>query len=161
MTCTSDPQHSAQKCFCNRKWHYKVIHASLGREMRRAEIRQFFFFPQTIPLPPLLKLTINKKCGSWRNICRYKVSWGLAAIHWGVFSRPQGTGHPAPHTGRPCEGLLRVTRLGSASTSRKPQALRRTRRAKTDIQEEKDKAFLGGACCSPTTTKEASVISLE
>lgn len=97
MSCTSDPQHSAQKCFHNHKWHYKVIHASLGREMRGAEIKSIFFFsPQTIPLLPLLELTMNKKYGSRRNVCCCKVSWGLTDVHWGLFSHPEGTGDTAP-----------------------------------------------------------------
>lgn len=93
MSCTSDPQHSAQKCFHNCKWHNKVIHASLGREMRGAEIKSFFFSsPQTISLLPLLELTMNKKYRSWRNVCGCKVPWALADVHWGVFSHPEGTG---------------------------------------------------------------------
>lgn len=121
MSCTSDPKHSAQKCFCNRKWHYKVMHASLGREISRNQA--IFFSPQTIPISPLLKLAINKK-----NMDPGETSVDtrspniFAPTCCGAFLPQQGTRHKACHASCLRQGLLHITQLGSTGTSRKQQA---------------------------------------
>lgn len=138
-------------------WHYRVIHASLGREMRGAEIKSLFFFsPQTIPLPPLLELTMNKKYGSWRNVCGCKVSWGLADVHWGVFSHPEGTGDTAACIQKGICSTLPTWALPAPAGSHRHHWW--TRQAKTDIRDERDRESLGSVCWSSTATKEASVI---
>lgn len=38
---------------------------------------------------------MKKKYSSCRNVCGCKVSWGLADVHWGVFSQPGCTGDTA------------------------------------------------------------------
>lgn len=100
--------------------YYKVIHANLGKGMKGAEIKSFFFSPQTIPQPPLLGLTMSKKYRSWRSVCGCKVSWGFGRCTLGcIFIARRHWGHSTLHGKK---DLLHMTYLGSTSTSWKPQA---------------------------------------
>lgn len=115
MSCTSDPQHSVQKCFHNHKWHYKVIHASLGRKMRGAEIKFFFFLSTdssttaTVRTDHEEKIQLLQKCVWLQGLLRFgRCTLGCiftARMHWG---------HSSQH---PKKDLLLMTCLGSTSTS--------------------------------------------